>query len=79
MHIAEVRIERNNDGKVSVYLNDDDETICGEKLISVDEGRHNSYWSKSASDIRSKVTELQNSGHEVCGTCVSHFYADGEA
>ena len=79
MHIAEVRIEEKDKGSVSVYLNDDDETICGEKLISVDEGRHNSYWSKSASDIRSKVTELQNSGHEVCGTCVSHFYADGEA
>lgn len=77
MHIAEVAI-KNNNGKVSVYLNDDDETICGEKLISVDDGRQNYYCSKSASDIRSKVAELQNDGHEICGTCVSHFHVDGE-
>lgn len=79
MHVAEVTIKRDNDGKVSAYLNDADETICGEKLISVDDGRQNYYCSKSASDIRSKMAELQNAGHEVCGTCVSHFYADGEA
>ena len=75
MHIAEVAIKRDNDGKVSVYLNDDKETICGLKLVSRPTYL---YLSKSASDIRSKVTELQNSGREVCGTCVSHFHVDGD-
>ena len=79
MHVAEVTIKRDNDGKVSVYLNDDEETICKNKLISKAKGRQYSYFSQSASDIRSKMAELQNGGHEVCGTCVSHFYADGEA
>ena len=79
MHVAEVAIKRDNDGKVSVYLNDDEETICKNKLISKAKGRRYSYFSKSASDIRSKMAELQNGGHEVCGTCVSRFYADGEA
>ena len=79
MHVAEVTIKRDNDGKVSVYLNDGEETICKKKLISKAEGRRCSYFSQSASDIRSKMAELQNGGHEVCGTCVSHFYADGEA
>lgn len=79
MHIAEVTIKRDNDGKVSVRLNDDEETICKNKLIGKAEGRRYSYFSQSASDIRSKVTELQKSGREVCGTCVSRFYADGEA
>ena len=79
MHVAEVTIKRDNDGKVSVYLNDDEETICKNKLISKAKGRQYRYFSQSASDIRSKMAELQNGGHEVCGTCVSHFYADGEA
>lgn len=79
MHIAEVRIEEKGKGGVSVYLNDDNETICGETLISIDEGRQNCYCSKSASQIRNKVTELQNNGNEVCGICVSHFHVDIES
>ena len=79
MHIAEVRIEEKDKGSVSVYLNDDDETICGETLISISEGRQNCYCSKSASQIRNKVTELQNNGNEVCGICVSHFHVDTES
>ena len=78
MHIAEVTIKRDNDGKVSVYLNDDEETICKNKLISKAKGRRYSYFSQSASDIRFKVAELQNDGHEICGTCVSHFHVDGD-
>ena len=79
MHIAEVRIEEKDNGRVSVCLNDDDETICGETLISISEGRQNCYCSKSASQIRNKVTELQNNGNEVCGICVSHFHVDTES
>ena len=76
MHIAEVRIEKQDNGGEVVYLNKNKETICGLKLVSRPTYL---YLSKSASDIRSKMAELQNGGHEVCGTCVSHFYADGEA
>ncbi len=76
VHIAEVRIEKQDNGGEVVYLNKNKETICGLKLVSRPTYL---YLSKSASDIRSKMAELQNGGHEVCGTCVSHFYADGEA
>ena len=75
VHIAEVRIEKQDNGGEVVYLNKNKETICGLKLVSRPTYL---YLSKSASDIRSKVTELQNSGREVCGTCVSHFHVDGD-
>lgn len=34
--------------------------------------------STSASEIRSKLADFQNQGYEICGLCVSRFYADPE-
>jgi len=63
------------DGKETVVLNPGRETICGCKLKPE---RQYSFATKDASKMREKLAFCQNNG-EVCGVCVSHFYADAEA
>lgn len=52
------------------------ETVCGQKLMPT--GTHNVFHTKDPAELRSKLSESQNNGKEVCGICVSHFYADPE-
>ena len=54
-------------------------TYCDEELIQEKgyiDGRifHNTLKDRHA--LRMKVAELQNDGHEVCGNCAGHLYAD---
>ena len=77
IHVAECEIKTVN-GERKFTLNKSQETICGEKLISLQKERRNILVSADASEIRSKLANLQNGGNEVCGVCVSHFYADSE-
>ena len=77
IHVAECEIKTVN-GARKFTLHKSQETICGEKLISHQEGRKNILFSADASEIRSELANLQNGGNEVCGVCVSHFYADLE-
>ena len=76
IHVAEGEIKTVN-GERTFTLNKSRETICGEKLISLPKGRR-ILVSADASKIRSQLANLQNEGNEVCGVCVSHFYADSE-
>lgn len=76
MHIVEGEIVVDEAGKRQFCPNFNKDTICGLKLKN---GKRQYYvCSKDPSAIRSKVTDLQNEGHEVCGTCVSRFYVDPE-
>ncbi len=77
IHVAECKITTNQNGQERICPNK--ETICGERLKDSSSGRSNIYHSKDATKIRLKLAELQNEGIEVCGTCVSHFYADPKA
>ena len=76
IHVAEGEIKTvNGERKFTLHKS---RTICGEKLISLQKGRRNILVSADASRIRSQLANLQNGGNEVCGVCVSHFYADSE-
>ena len=77
IHVAECEIKTVN-GERTFTLHKSQETICGEKLISLQKGRRDILVSADASKIRSLLANLQNGGNEVCGVCVSHFYADSE-
>lgn len=72
MHVVECR----NSGEKSITPNNELETVCGQKLNRGN--RKHSGKFIDASEIRLKLAQLQNQGNEVCGTCVSHFYADPE-
>lgn len=76
MHIAEIKIQANKTGRKTYTLNGDHETVCGESIN--DKEMQLKTYSENASDFRSKLAQLQNDGNEVCGVCVSHFYADPE-
>lgn len=76
IHVAEGIVEDDLPQDRKFYVNLKHETICGRKLV--DKDRRVGGFSKCASEIRSKLAKLQNDGNEVCGTCVSHFYADSE-
>lgn len=77
-HVIKVRIDQDEDGHRQ-FQRDSKSTICGEPLSSgkIGDGRVTKTYLKSESkDLRSKLAELQNTGYEICGVCVSHFYAD---
>lgn len=76
MHVAECSIQFDGAGNKQVVPNSAKETICKRHLV--DYGRHYSFASTDASEMRLKLATLQNNGSEVCGTCVSRFYADPE-
>ena len=50
------------------------ETLCGRRLKG--SIRRVLFHSKVPSEMRSRCATLQNNENEVCGRCVSHFYAD---
>ena len=75
IHVAEGKIVVKNHKK-TFFINSKEETICKEKLKSIKEGRQNRFCSTDPSKIRSELENLQNQGYEVCGVCVSRFYAD---
>ncbi len=76
MHIVEGTIDLDEAGKRQFRPNSGKDTICSLKLKNGK--RQYLFCSNDPSEIRSKVANLQNGGHEVCGTCVSRFYADQE-
>jgi hypothetical protein len=76
MHIAEIKIQADKTGRKTYTLNGDHKTVCGESIN--DKEKQLKTYSENASDFRSKLAQLQNDGNEVCGVCVSHFYADPE-
>ena len=76
MHVVEGKITY-RDGKKFFTPNSALKTVCKKQNLKKDK-RQYSFASTSASAIRSKLADFQNQGCEVCGTCVSHFYADPE-
>ena len=76
IHVADGNTRFVN-GSPTFVLNNKRETVCKQE-IKANAGQ-SIYSSMSASTIRSHLAQLQNDGKEVCGTCVSHFYADSEA
>ena len=77
-HVIKVRIDQDEEGHRQ-FQRDSKSTICGESLLpgKIGDGRvTNTYLESESRDLRSKLAELQNSRHEICGVCVSHFYAD---
>lgn len=75
IHVAEGEIVVVNQ-KQKFYLNSKEKTICGEKLVKGE--KEYLFYSTNPSKIRSALANLQNNKNEVCGICVSHFYADPE-
>ena len=75
MHVVEGNVINVAEG-VRFRPNADLATICGKKLKRQE--RSWAFCSKNPSEIRLMLAALQNKGNEVCGTCVSHFYADPE-
>ena len=74
IHVAEGKVRTDENGNKTFTVNSQKRTVCKEKLI--DKNREYIFCSCNSSNIRSKLAELQNSGYEVCGVCVSHFYED---
>ena len=74
IHVAEGKFWIDDKGKKKFRPISSLKTICNEKLI--DKNRIQIFCSDAPSEIRSELAELQNTGKEVCGVCVSHFYAD---
>lgn len=75
IHIVEVKFKDNSDS-IEHWSSS---TYCEEKLIA--EKNHiiggifqNTQEGRRA--LRLKVAELQNGGHEFCGNCAGHLYAD---
>ena len=77
MHVVEGKITY-RDGKKFFTPNSKLETACRKQNLKKG-NRQYSFASTSDSEIRSTLADSQNQGHEVCGMCVSRFYADGEA
>lgn len=75
MHVAEGKITVNAEGKKVFRVNQQHKTICGE-VVLVPGKRITAF--QEAPKMRTKLAEIQNQGKEVCGTCVSRFYADPE-
>ncbi len=76
MHVAKGEITY-HDGKEWFTPNSALKTVCEKQNLKKGK-KQNSFFSASASEIRSKLADFQNQGCEVCGTCVSRFYADPE-
>ena len=76
MHVVEGTITSEG-GNVYFTPNAMLQTVCNRQKLKGGK-KQNSFCSTDASKIRSKLAEFQNQGYEVCGTCVSHFYADPE-
>lgn len=72
VHVAEVNV--NDDG---FTMNADQETICKRKLKPRKE-RKGIYVTKDAEEMREYLSDQQNKGVRVCGTCTSRFYGDNE-
>lgn len=75
IHIAEGRSRIDEEGTPVFKVNQQHRTICGERILQKN-GKICVF--QDAMKLRSRLAELQNQGNEVCGTCVSHFYADPE-
>ena len=75
IHVVEGNVT-NEAGEIHFRPNTGLATVCGKNLKR--QGRAYTFCSKDPSEIRSKLAEFQNQGYEVCGTCVSRFYADPE-
>ena len=78
IHVVECKITVDENGKKTFVPNRQLETVCQVKLKKYI-SRKCIDFSTEPSEIRLKLTKLQNEGKEVCGTCVSHFYADPKA
>jgi len=76
MHVVEGAITSEG-GKVYFTPNTKLKTVCNRQELKKGTRKY-SFCSVKDSEIRSKLAEYQNQGYEVCGTCVSHFYADPE-
>ena len=76
MHVVEGKISYQG-GQKCFTPNSMLQTVCKKQKLKAGK-KQNSFCSTDASRIRSKLAEFQNQGYEVCGTCVSHFYADPE-
>ena len=75
MHVVEGNVI-NQAGSVIFLPNAEWTTISGKNLKR--QGVAYTFCSKDPSEIRVMLANLQNKGNEVCGTCVSRFYADPE-
>lgn len=75
VHVVEVLLEKDTDGKIWATPTVGLGTVCGErKLIS---GKRTYLFATTNLDeMRCELARLQNSGKEICGQCVSCFYAD---
>ena len=75
IHVAEGKFTVNSEGNRVFQVNRAARTICKEHLRPVKRALRHIH---SVAEIRSMLAQLQNQCNEVCGTCVSHFYADPE-
>ena len=77
IHVVETYVTPEPDGTSSSRPNVGLKTQCGNRTL-IKGKRACIMASTSPVDIRNKLTELQNSGREVCGQCVATFYADDD-
>ena len=74
LHVAEVAISVDQNGKKTYKLNRYRKTVCGKAMKSPQNPIP--FYSDSDSAVRLKLARLQNEGTEVCGICVAHFHLD---
>ena len=79
-HVIDVFIDQDANGK-RIWRRALNSTICQEKLKRDKIKSENvllekPYLRTESRDFRIELAKLQNDGNEICGVCVSHFYAD---
>lgn len=76
-HVLRAKITEYEDGTRG-WSPLEDETICGESIkgLELTALRESQFFNSEVSRLRTYLADLQNRGTRICGTCVSHFYAD---
>ena len=78
-HVIDILVDQDVNGK-RYWSRMSQSTICQEKLkadkIQGKDILTEPYLRTESRDFRNALAELQNGDNEICGVCVSHFYAD---